>query len=82
MVALQFRPMLFSESFLTSVTCDLQCCCIVDTSQGNDSVDSREREIFLRGKSGIQVLSPDAFYFVAELLSNSLYQKLSDICHI
>ena len=44
MVALQFRPMLFTESFLTSLTSDLQCCCIVDTSQGNDSVASRERE--------------------------------------
>ena len=33
-----------SESFLTSVTSDLQCCCIVDTSQGDDSVASRERE--------------------------------------
>ena len=27
MVALQFRPMLFTESFLPSVTSDLQCCC-------------------------------------------------------
>ena len=80
-VALQFHPMLFTGGFLTSVTSDLQCCCIVDTSQGKDSVASREREILLRGKSGIQVLSPDASSFVAELLSNTLYQKLSDICH-
>ena len=43
---------------------------------------NREREILLRGRSGVQVLSPDASYLVAELLSNTLYQKLSDICHI
>ena len=42
---------------------------------------NREREILLRGRSGVQVLSPDASYFVAELLSNTLYQKPSDICH-
>ena len=89
MVALQFRPMLFTESFLPSVTSDLQCCCsstprtrttvipllIVYFSFINvKTASSREHEILPFDNPGLLLLSLDASSSVAKLLSSSPFR--------